>query len=246
MRPCFRAFSFVKVSESMSKLTKKDLRSPDQIWQASATTFSWLRSQWIWLIVLGLVVFIGSTGAFFYVQSQKAEEAKAQALYGDALSFFEQYKLEKTESVLKELQSKLDDLKLKFPSSKANKWADGVRARLLIDQSKVDPALSILSESKSGLSPDAKAFISYSIAGISEDAERWDEAISNYQSILDLKDHPLKKWAFLGKARALVHKGQAGLAVVLYDQFITDFPRSTEISKVRGLRAMASQTTASK
>jgi|GEM_PF-5788249 len=234
----------------MSRLRKKDLKSPDQIWQASAQTFGWLRSNWLLAVILVVVLFMGLVAYLYYREVQKINEAKAEHSYGRVLSLYEQWTLEqgkKTDKAadkkngdsLKELNAALGNLAKKFPHSRANAFADLFRAKLALRDGKTTEAAKLLDNYKEHLPESDEGLGLYPLAVTYENEGKWNEALKEYNRILNQKDSALRKWALLGKARALKNLKRNKEAADAYQDFLDEFPKSPELSTVRGLKTLS-------
>lgn len=225
----------------MSKLSKDELRSPDQIWVASAQSFKWIQSHGAKLLLLLGLLLISSIG-FFYFQQQKAEkEAGAQAVFGEALNLFEQWELAaesaKTEAEA-ELQKRLDQLNESHSDSDANHLASLFRAKVEIYKNNLEASLTHLDHYLKVLPKNQRVLGLYPKSVVLEGLTKWDEALNHYEEILNQESRvEMKKWALLGKARSLENLDRKEEAKKTYDQFLSEYPASPEVSYVRGLRA---------
>lgn len=231
----------------MSKLTKKELRKPDQVWQASAKSYNFLREKWVVVGIAIFVVFIGMFAFFYFRQVQEKEEATAQYSLSDVIALFKQDDVltEKTVSET-DFNEKLKELRSKYAASQAYRISGLFEARVLRDEGKYDEAIQALRRFEEGLPLSQLGLGLYPKAVLLEDKGDWNSALKTYDEILKLKgdkeENAFRKWALLGKARSLRGLGQTQEAVSIYDQFLTEFPQAPETAKVRGLRMIAERT----
>lgn len=225
----------------MSKLSKKELRTPDQVWQASAQTFSWLRSNWLLSSIVVVLAFILLVGALYIQQIKERTEAEAQAHYGELGSLFEQWGLadaSQKEEIEIKMNEKLGILETQYPDSSANHLASLFRAKLKLSKGQAQESLQDLQDYISELPSSQRSMGLYARANVYEDLSQWQEALKDYESILKSSgDIQIKKWALLGKARTLTELNQVDEARATYDQFLQDFASSPEAGLARGLRA---------
>lgn len=222
----------------MAKLSKKELRQPDAVWQASASALSWMQSQWVLLsIIAGLVLFILVGGAF-YVHTTRQSEAEAQYYYAKAVGEFQQWKLA-DEKNRTDVRAKLDEalkkLDADFSHSKATQFAGLLRAQVAIEEKSWDQALTHLKEFEKSLPQRRRSLAWYPMAVVQEQLGQSEEALKTFGKINQSKDPTYRKWSLLGEARQLVALNRRSEAQKLYEQFISEFPKAQEITLVRGL-----------
>ena len=122
-------------SSNVNKLTKNELKAPDQILKASRSLMGWMRSGVTGIVVTCIILFVGIVGVLFYLQIAAKNEGKAQYVYAQAKAYYENWTLSEEgkkpdlEAQTK-LKAELDKLQKEFPSSKANGLAHGLRAQI--------------------------------------------------------------------------------------------------------------------
>jgi len=227
----------------MSRLTKKQLRDPDQFWKASATAYEWAKEQWPILAITAGVMFLGLFFWIFWAELNKQKEAEAQHQFAEAASLFEQWRLEDAgelkETSQAELIVALERLDEEFPRSKARSLARLFWASIAIEEGDWSAAEESFEEYMRVLPRRQRDLALYPLAILFEDQERYDEALAQYQSILRLDSSAYRAWALLGEARMYRQTGRPKLAIQSYTQFLEEFPDRPERTQVRGLRAMA-------
>lgn len=229
----------------MAHLSKKELKTPDRIWIASKNLLDWATGQWVLIgIALG-IVFIAIIGTSVYLNLSSKAEGEAQFHYAKAKSLFEQAQIgsgtEKAD-VKVELQKALEDLSKNYSSSKANKLADLMRARLSLIDKKYDEAIVFLEKYKAGLPRSKKDLALFPLATTYEDAGQFEKALSVYKEISQNEKSSFRAEAMLGKARAERNLQKYADAKATYSLFLEKFPQSLEVSAVRGLMAQLPAT----
>jgi len=224
----------------MSKLSKKDLKGHDPVWNASANAFSWVRNQWtIFLVItlLGLGLLIGGA---IYVQVSRTKEAKAQHSLGKVMAEFQQWKLadEKTKpEATKKLEEKLDELESKFPESKARQLSGLLRGQMAMDSKSFDEAKKQYEQFEKALPRRRKSLAWYPLAVIHEELKENEKARVLFKRVVDSKDPTYRKWALLGEGRANRELNKNEDAKKTYEKFLEEFPKAPEVPMVRGLVA---------
>jgi len=231
----------------MSKLTKEELRKPDQIWQASAKSYSFLKERWIVFGFAVFVVFLGMFTFFYFRQVQQKKEAQAQYLLSDVIALFKQDDVLTEKSVSEEdFNEKLKELRAQYAGSVAYALSGLFEARVLRDEAKYDEALKELRRFEKVLPSSQLGLGLYPKAVLLEDKGDWNEALKTYDEILQLKlkkeENAFRKWALLGKARSLRELNRASESVAVYDEFLLEFPQAPESAKVRGLKMFAERS----
>lgn len=221
----------------MAKMSKKELRNPDELWKASASSFRWLGNNWLWLTVLCVVLVFGTAGFLYFQQLQLEKEAEAQHSFSKLLADYEQWQLGEEES-LESFESQLKRLKSQHPKSNAEDFANLFKARVLMEQGQADQAKGLLTELSQSLGKDFRVLAWFPLASILENASEWEEALSTYEKVLSAKETGYRKWALLGKARALSALGQIEESLETYDLILSEYPEAPELNRVRGLRAL--------
>lgn len=222
----------------MSKLTKKDLKSPDPVWQASYSAFSWLTSQWMLIaIVLGCSVLLLIGGAVYIHQAQRGE-AEAQHVYSKLISDFQQWKLSEAlnkKTQFDKVQESLKTLKEKHKHSRAYLLSGLVEAQLLMDEKKYAEAVESIERYEKALPSTRRSLAWYPAAIVSEEKGDFEKALVYYQKILNSKDTTYRKWALLGEGRAYRNLNKKEEAIKSYEKFLQEYPKAQELSMVRGL-----------
>jgi tetratricopeptide (TPR) repeat protein len=225
----------------MSKLSKDDLRSPDQIWVASAHGFQWIQSHGARLLILLSLLLVLSVSFFYLDHRKEQQEAKAQAVFGDLVNLMQQWEFATEAAKIEsesEIQDRLRQLSESHASSKANHLASIYRAKLAIGKNQLEEGLSHLDHYLKVLPSNQRALGLYPKAIAHESLNQWAEALAHYEEILKREGQiEMKKWALLGKARSLRNMDLKEEAKRTYDQFLSEYPASPEAPSVRGLRA---------
>lgn len=230
----------------MSKLRKKDLRNPDQVWQASASTYRLVKDQWLFVVIAVGILFVVAVGSIYFYQQQRLKEADAQHALGELASLYEQWQIEKqnqTEEELaqtrKEFEETFQELKQSFSNSDAAAYASLVRGNLLSAEDNTEQSLQALRDFYQGAPQSMKDFAAYRLAIALEQQQSWEESLRLYNEILDRPSSAVRKWALLGKARSQGALERHEEATRTYDQFLEEFPKLPELAKIRGLRALS-------
>jgi len=230
----------------MSKLTKQELRAPDQIWRASANTYDWVKNHWIWISVAGVASLVIAVAVLFSIQVQNRNEAAAQGIFGEILRLYSQVEIASQgegagslEEDRVRLQGQIERLRQEYPRSAAARFSKIIETRLILAEGGLDEGIQNLSELRDSLRPSDREIALYPLAKLYEEKGDWVQALGQYEQILRNESSVYRPWALLGKARSLRESGNPRGAMEAYDQFIQDNPRSTELSLVRGLRSLA-------
>ncbi len=232
----------------MSKMSKKELKRPDQIWEASRTALHWMTNQWVGIAAFLIVVFIAIVGTIYTNQVRKAKEGSAQSHYAKIEALFDQWKLQpkpeqekdrlKTEE---EMKAELSVLEKEFPRSRANQLAHAIRADLEASQEKWPEAIRYYEQFLNVLPKADRPVGLYPLGIASEQVGDWTKAIKTYDEIIKSKSKTYASLALLGKARSYKAMGKNSDAKKTYEEFLEAYPTSTEISTVRGLLTALSE-----
>lgn len=226
----------------MSRLTKKELRTPDELWQVSASAFEWTKTRWLPLSLgLGaalLLLFVW----LFVAELQKQKEAEAQHIFGRVLSLYEQWQFADEEAQKAQFwadyEAALNELELSFPGSQARDWAGMMQAQAAFLRGDWAEAESLWRETQNSLPSRARDFARFPLAVSLENQEKWEEAAEIYKSISSREDSAYRSWALLGLGRSQQELGQKEEALKTFSTFLEEFPNSGEASRVRAWIAM--------
>lgn len=231
-------------------MTKEEARKPDELWQAGFQGMGFIQEHFKTVLIGSVVALVAIVGWFFYDFERKQNEADAQHLFGQAAGLYQQLQIAENDSTggdasegRSDFTVKLSELRAEFPSSQAMGYAELLEASLLLKEEKIEEARASLQSFEKSLSRGSKSLARYPLAVVEEEAGNWEAALSYYNQILAEKDSAYKKWALLGKARSLRELARGSEAVVVYDQFLQDFPDAPEAGQVRGLRNLAQAQT---
>jgi len=236
----------------MSKLTKTELKTPDNVWKASAASLGWVQDHMM-PVALGFgLVIVGLIFGVYYKETQKTKEAAAQHLYAELAGYYQQWELgvakdskvsgAETQNALSEMQATYQRLQSSFPNSQAYHLAELLEGRRLLAEGKVEEAIAKIESFKKSLPSSFAAFGNYPLASTYEEAKLWDKALQAYESVVSDEKNAFRKLAFLGKARSLRELGRAGEAIAVYDSYLREFPDTPEVSQVRGLKTLLDQS----
>ncbi|MDB5038318.1 MAG: hypothetical protein JWQ35_1846 [Bacteriovoracaceae bacterium] len=229
----------------MIKLTKKELKKPDEIWQASRTLMDWMTDQFTAIIIICVLAFIGIIAGIYSYQTHQKTEGRAQYHYSLARTHFEQWKLEASdEKQAKErdatevdIKKELDLLSSDYKSSYANKLADQIRAELAASKKNWTEATALYLKYEKVLPRSVKDFARYPLAEAYEESKNLPKALETYDQILNQKESVYSALALLGKARVLKLMNKLPEAKQAYESFLEKHPDSPEVANVRGLLA---------
>lgn len=223
------------------KLSKQELKTPDQIWLASRSALSWATERWTVLgSILGVFFIVTVAGVYIY-QMKKNSEAKAQYEWGLAKSYLEQWKLETGETKVKaeaDLKKSLDVLQKDYSSSKANRMAGLFRGQLAAAANDWAEAAKDYEIYAGALSSTDKPLAWYPLGVVYEQLGQDDKALDAYSKILNVKGSFYEELALLGKARSLKHLQKTNEAIEQYKLFLEKFPASQEVPYVRSQLAV--------
>ncbi|MBN8555466.1 MAG: tetratricopeptide repeat protein [Deltaproteobacteria bacterium] len=240
------------------KLTKKELKAPDRVWQASRETLDFMTKNVAVIVILLVFIFAGTIGGVYFYQSKMRTEGKAQAHYGEAKALFEQWKIqvgmekgldkagEKTKGVSApskeeqkkteaDLQKEFQILDSDFKNSHANQLAQMIRGQMSAFNGKWPEAVAAYEIYSKSLPSSEKALGLYPLAQAYEQSGNLEKALATHDQILKIKDSPYQEWSMLAKGRLLRSLKRNDEAKKVYEVFLEKFPNSTEVSIVRGL-----------
>lgn len=224
----------------MDRQTKRELKTPDQIWLTSKSIFEWASGQWALLLILLGLIFVGVIAVTVGVQYKRKAEAEAQLHYSQAKAYFEQVQVggekEKAEAQSK-FNTEYEILSTQHSSSTAFALGGLLKAQLLVEQGKGAEAAQELERAQKNLPKAQRDIALYPLAIVFENTEKWNEALSAYDSLLKDEKSAYATEALLGKGRALRALGRGTDAVKIYEKFLEKYPQRPEISVVRGLIA---------
>jgi tetratricopeptide (TPR) repeat protein len=229
----------------MAKMSKQELKTPDQVWQASKSTMNWLAARGLQLGIALAVVLAIIIGWVYSNQLAKKEEGQAQYHLSMAKTHFEQWKLEKKdadkEKALASLTAELTNLETKFPKSAAQHLAMLIRAELAVSDKKWKEVPAYFESYANFLPDEDKPMGLYPLAQAYEQAGEYEKALKAYDDILKLKNSSYEERSYLGKARSQRLLGKYEEAEKTYQEFLENFPDSSQTGSVRGLIALTRQ-----
>lgn len=228
------------------KLSKKELKTPDQIWLDMRRILDWMTNEIVAVSIVVGILLVGSIGIAFFYQNRIAKEGNAQFHYSQAKAFFEQLKLSPDTEAKKD--SKIDRTKIEadlnaelaildkdFSSSKAQQMSQWIRGQRAAEAGKWDEAIAAYQTYSKSLSGADKSLGLYPLAQALEQSGKNDKALDSYTEIVGLKNSPHQEWALLGRARVLKALNRKEDAKKAYEEFISKYPTSSEVSLARGL-----------
>lgn len=229
----------------MIKLTKKELKTPDQIWQTSRSLLSWLTDQFTVVMILCAVLFFGIVGGVYFYHIRDKKEGTAQFHYSLARGSFEKWKLaveskkldEQSKADL-ELKKELEILSKDFSSSLANRLANEIRAQLATKSKNWAEAISQYQAFEKALPGSDKELALLPLANTFEQSGDFSNALKTYEDILIRKNSVYVPLALLGKGRSLRELKKIDEAKQTYETFLSQHPTSPEVAEVRGILAM--------
>jgi tetratricopeptide (TPR) repeat protein len=232
------------------KITKKELRTPDQIWQASRSLFGWLQSSATWIIGGSVAVFVVIVGILFWIQVADKTEAKAQYRYGLAKAYYETWTLaseahEKqndAEKAKADLLAELEKLQKEYPRSRANGLADGIRGQLAGHDKKWDEAAQLFERFSDSLPGAERDLGRLPLAQAYENGGNHEKALAVYSKLADSKDDFFIGMGLLGKARVFRATSKPEEARKTYEKYLEKFGSSQEAPSVRGLLSQVSSS----
>ncbi len=229
----------------MIKISKKELKSPDQIWQATRNVFDWLLEEIVAVIIVIAVVFAASVGGFYWYLRHQKIEGQAQFQYSAVKAKYDEWNIQASEakdlaalaSAEADLKKELDTLENEHKSSRANKLANRIRAQMAIRKKDWPQAIIFLDSYTESLSSSEKGLGLYPLALVFEESGAFDRAVDAFDRILKDPGSPYAKLAMLGKARVLRLQNKSEDAKKVYEQFLEKHPDSLDAAAVRGLLA---------
>lgn len=235
----------------MIKISKKELRTPDQILQVSRSLFTWFRSSGgvlVGFLVAGLVAVIG---ILFWIQMLDKTEAKAQYRYGLARGYFENWSIakdgkQKPEDLAKtksDLDGELEKLQKEYSTSKANGLADGIRGQLASYEKKWDEAVRYFEKFEAALPGGERDLGRLPLANAYENAGKNESALNLYSKLAESKNDFFVGVGLLGKARIQRAMMKDDEARKTYERYLEKFGTSADAAFVRGLLAQLSAET---
>jgi tetratricopeptide (TPR) repeat protein len=226
------------------KLTKKDLKTPDQIWQASRSTLTWMTDRFTILVVACVLFFFAIVGVVYFYHVQQGKEGDAQLHYSKARNFLEDLKsgtTKKPEEISKtrtDLNQQLEILSNTYSKSLANRLANQIRAQLAAGDKKWTDAISFYQQYEKALPGSEKELALLPLGHAYEQANDFQNALKTYDEVLVKKNNVFSPIALLGKARALRSLNKLDEARTTYETFLEQHPDSPDVAEVRGLLAM--------
>lgn len=218
------------------KLTKQELREPDEVFQASAAGFQWFQERWMIFVLGFIVLFGGGVGLALFSHFQFQTESEAQAFLAKAANQYQQWALAEGEEKAKareELDKSLQAIQSDYPSSKAFQLASVYRARLALKDQFWDQAVKEYEIFKSVLPRADQSIAIFALAKTHELREDWSAALVQYDSILQDQESIFRKEALMGKARSLRELNRIDESKAVYESFLREFPSSPEASFAR-------------
>lgn len=228
----------------MIKLTKKELKSPDQIWQASRSLLTWLMEEIVIVLVVVVLLIGGAVGGVYWYLSAQKKEAQAQFIYAQAKESFDEWSLAKVPSgsnAENQMKASLEKLEKEYPSSLANQWANRLRAELAERNKDYPKAITYLEAYVKALPSSDKALGLYPLAGAYEEAKEYEKALKTYESVSAGPDSAYQSLALIAEARVLKLLNKKEEAQKRYERFLEKYPDSIEAPYVRGLLAQVSR-----
>lgn len=233
----------------MDRQTKRELKTPDQIWLTSKNIFEWASGQWALMLILLGLIFVGVIAVTVGVQYKRKAEGEAQMHYSLAKAYFEQLQVggekEKAEAQAK-FDAEYEILATKHSSSAAFALGGLLKAQLLVELGKGAEAVQELQRFQKNLPKSQRDIAVYPLAVVLENTEKWNEALATYESILKDEKSAYATEALLGKGRVLRALGRGPDAIKVYDKFLEKYPQRPEVAVVRGLIAELKAQTGSK
>lgn len=226
----------------MAKLTKHELRAPDEVWKASKSAFQFMQNQWVLLVVLSTLILATMIGGVYYWQSQKKFEGAAGHHYALAKSYLEQWKLaeqKEKEGSLSKAKAELQTLESDYVNSEAQVMAHLLRARLAKEENQTDEAIRYYQAYISKMTGAAREVGQYPLAIFYENQKAFNQSLELYRSILENKKSMYRKLALLGEGRSLRALSKSEEAKESYQIFLEEFPESPDAGKVRGLLSLS-------
>lgn len=225
----------------MIKLSKTELKNPDKIWKASKTTIEWLTSH-LGLTVVGLVAVLGiALGGTYWRLHSEGKEKKAQYHLAKAEKAFDQWVAAAAAEKAKfeeDLKRELAALQTDFPNSHTRELAKGLEARVASERKDWGAAIPLWKDYIKALPAGERDLARLSLAVSFENTNDWTRALAEYEGLAKNEKSFLREWALLGKARSLRQLNRGSEAKAVYEQFLKDFPESSEAAAVRGLLAL--------
>lgn len=226
----------------MIKLTKKDLKTPDQIWQTSQSLLGWLTDQFMLVVAAAVLVFVGIVAGVYFYQRHQKFEGSGQYHYSLARSEFEKWKLavggkkpQEIKEAFDSLKKELDLLEKDYQSSFANRISSEIRAQIAVQDKKWSEAALAYRTYVKALPSSDKDLGLLPLAYVYEESGDFANAIKSYDEILTRKDSLYSPFALLGKGRVLRAMKKNEEAKQVYETFLERHPTSPEIAEVRGL-----------
>lgn len=233
------------------KLNRKELKTPDKIWIDMKKVLEWMTEEVAVLIIAVIVLFLAGVVGVYWYQKKQANEGRAQYHYSLAKSFSEQLRTtalekdpKKSEQKVAErakaeadLKKELGVLETDFKDSKANQLANVLRGQWAAERGQWAEAVEAYARYVTSLKGEDRSLGLYPLGQAQEQSGQFDAALKTYSELVGLKNAAHREWAFLGKARVLKFLKRNDEAKKTYEEFLSQFPNSTEVSSVRGFLA---------
>ncbi|TVQ79387.1 MAG: hypothetical protein EA369_04875 [Bradymonadales bacterium] len=225
----------------MARLTKKELKAPDELWKTSYSVYHWIKENWLLSLAVVVISFLALFFGLFWMEYQSQRETKAQHQYAEVASLFSQWQMEEEESDRARLQEQFSEawesLQEAFPRSKAAGLASVFRANMKMELGDPQGALEDLHLYRRSLVRAHRDLAWYPIAVAHEELGETEDALKAFREVAKISSSSLRPWAILGEARSLRDLGRVDEALDRYQFFLTEFADTPEATKVRALIA---------
>ncbi len=211
---------------SRKRITRKDIRQPDQFITFTSRVFSYFEEHRARIFVALGVVVVLSLGLWGWQQYQANQNRLASQAYARALEVFHDGKYQTALDLLDRVDA--------YRSPSYQRLAILYRANSHIGLKQPKDAVPLLEDFLSRTSKNSYLRqLAFSNLGYAHEmANQCKEAISAYDEAAKI-DGPQKEQAFLSKARCSATMGQFSEAVNLYREYLVSYPgtaRAMEIS----------------